>query len=144
MISRWHLNRQGVTDDAKVEVDTEMDEHCLSVSSCCQIIQVPLQRREVRLLGPKAEGPPSDYRNVQLHAVELARSENTCRNNNQCQQCLNIRDLDLGGGIRSDTTQCVIYIPVATTLGPQHSPPISETFFVLGDLTMIQLDLGGH
>lgn len=33
-------------------------------------LQVPLQPHEVRLLGPKAEGPLSDYRNVQLHAVE--------------------------------------------------------------------------
>lgn len=56
--------------------------------------QVPLQPREVRLLGPKAGGPLSDYRNVQLHAVELARSENTCRKNNQCQKCLNTRGLD--------------------------------------------------
>lgn len=44
-------------------------------------LQVPLQPHEVRLLGPKAEEPLSDYRNVQLHAVELARSGNTCRNN---------------------------------------------------------------
>lgn len=48
-------------------------------------LQVPLQQHGARLLGPEAEGPLSDYRNVQLHAVELARSENTCRNNNQCQ-----------------------------------------------------------
>ena len=102
-------------------------------------LQVPLQPREVRLLGPKAEGPLSDYRNVQLHAVELARSENTCRNNNQRQQGLNIRGLDLGDGIRSDTTRCIIYIPVSTTLGPQHSPPISEVFLVLRDLNMVQL-----
>lgn len=66
-------------------------------------LQVPLQPHEARLLGPKAEGPPSGYRNVQLHAVELARSENTCRNN-QCQQCLNIRGLELGDGISSGTT----------------------------------------
>lgn len=61
-------------------------------------LQVPLRPHEVRLLGPKAEGPLSDYHNVQLHAVELARSENTCRNNNQRQKCLNIRALDLGDG----------------------------------------------
>lgn len=92
-------------------------------------LQVPLQPHEVRLLGPKAEGPLSDYHNVQLHAVELARSENTCRNNNQCQKCLNIRGLDLGDVIRLDTTQSIIYILVSTILGP--SILFKEVFFIL-------------
>lgn len=83
-------------------------------------LQVPLQPHEARLLGPKAEGPPSGYRNVRLHAVELARSENTCRNN-QCQQCLNIRGLELGDGISSGTTWSATDTVVATALGPQHS-----------------------
>jgi hypothetical protein len=78
-------------------------------SSCCEL-QVPLQLREVRLLGPKAEGPLSDYRNVQLHAVELARSENTCKNNNHGQQCLTIRGLELGNTIRF--TLSIVYTPV--------------------------------
>lgn len=49
-------------------------------------LQVPLRLREVRLPGPKAEGPLSGYRNALLRAVELARSENTCRDNNQGQR----------------------------------------------------------
>lgn len=97
--------------------------------------QVPLQPREVRLLGPKAGGPLSDYRNVQLRAVELARSENTCRNNNQCQKCLNIRGLYLGDGISVGSTQSVSYIPLSTMLGPQRSPPVSKVIFILCDLT---------
>lgn len=104
--------------------------------------QVPLQPREVRLLGPKAGGPLSDYHNVQLHAVELARSENTCRNNNQCQKCLNIRGLDLGDGISVGSTQSVSYIPLSTMLGPQSSPPISKVIFILCSLTRTSHNLG--
>lgn len=84
--------------------------------------QVPLRLREVKLLGPKAGGPLSDYRNVQPHAVGLARSENTCRNNNHGQKCLNTRGLGVGDGVSLGSTQSAIYIPDSTTLGPQHSP----------------------
>lgn len=61
--------------------------------------QVPLQLHEVTLLGPTAEGPLSDYHNVQRHAVELVRSENMCRNN-QCQDCVNISILECGDCVR--------------------------------------------
>lgn len=89
-----------------------------------------MQPRGVRLLGPEAEEPLSDYRNVQPHAVELARSENTCRNNKG--QSDNARGLDLGDGIRLDTAQGVIYIPVSTIRGP----PISEVIFILRGLNV--------
>ena len=90
-----------------------------------------MQPRGVRLLGPEAEEPLSDYRNVQPHAVELARSENTCRNNNKGQSD-NARGLDLGDGIRLDTAQGVIYIPVSTIRGL----PISEVIFILRGLNV--------
>lgn len=84
-------------------------------------LQIPLQLRGVRLPGPKAEGPLSDYRNVLLHAVELARSENTCRDNNQGQKCLSRRVLALGNGIRLDTTDSIIHRQVPLCVS-QHSP----------------------
>lgn len=79
-------------------------------------LQVPLQLREVRLPGPKAEGPLSDYHNALLRAVELARSENTCRDNNQGQKGLSRRFLDVGSGIRLHTTDNSIHIQVSLYL----------------------------
>ena len=93
----------------------------IHIQFLCSELQIPLPLRGVRLPGPRAEGPLSDYRNALLHAVELARSENTCRDNNQGQKCLSRRFLDLGNGIRLGTTDSIIHIQVPLYVS-QHSP----------------------
>lgn len=81
-------------------------------------LQVPLRLREVRLPGPKAEGPLSGYRNALLHAVELARSENTCRDNNQGQRCLSRRLTESRNGVRPHTTDNGIPVQVPVDVDP--------------------------